>query len=71
MNTNNIPYSTFTIPANHVNRQLKQYIPPLFDEQPTYDDDISEMSKTFSTIYLGQLTMLGLWILFSLVGWKR
>jgi hypothetical protein len=74
----NIPHSAFTIPADRVNHQIKQYIPPLFvevDEQKKRqrhgDDDIVEMSRTFSTIYIGQLTILGLWILFSLVGWKR
>lgn len=76
MNTNNIPYSAFTIPADRLHRQTKQYIPPLFvkmDDQNNqrHIEDLAEMAKTFSTIYMGQLTLLGLWILFSLVGWKR
>lgn len=31
----------------------------------------TDMAKTISTIYLGQVTMLGLWILYSFIGWKR
>lgn len=41
-------------------------LPPSSPSSPTTD-----MAKTISTIYLGQVTMLGLWILYSFIGWKR
>ena len=41
-------------------------IPDSVTPSPTTD-----MAKTISTIYLGQVTMLGLWILYSFIGWKR
>jgi hypothetical protein len=42
-------------------------LPPL----PSSSSPTTDMAKTISTIYFGQVTMLGLWILYSFIGWKR
>jgi hypothetical protein len=56
---------------------LSKRIPPLppsvisIPAQPNTVSNNHQVADVCGVVYIGQLTVLGLWVLYSLIGWKR